>query len=198
LLIPHIYINTTSLLRPRKRAYALVFEGDCSLPPPPPSSLETSVYARFEAGSSFPLSLPPFSLLLPRKRACMLVSRLVALFYSSYLPSPPFSCENEHTRSFSRVIALCHHNHHPPPSKRAHMLASRLVALCHSPYLPSPAKSSIIIIILYYLQNLDPNYLNYQFYLSYLFCFLSHLNYCFCLNYVLSELLTLLECPELL
>ena len=103
---------TTTLLE--NEQHMLVFERGCSLPPPP-SSLDTSAYARFEAGCSLPL------------------------------PLPPFSCKNGHTRLFSRVVALCHHLHHPPPSKRAHMLISRLVALCHSSYF-----SSIILLIIYF------------------------------------------------
>jgi len=57
----------------------------------------------FEPGCS----LPP--LLLPRKRARTLVFKDSC----SLPPPPPSSVENEHTRSFSRLVALCHHHHHP-------------------------------------------------------------------------------------
>ena len=94
-----------------------------------------------------------------------LFSRLVPLYHHHPSPSlpplPPFSLGNEHTHSFSRLVALCHHPSHsnqahtlvfeggcslPPPAPSSleteHMRSfSRLVALCH--HHPSPSKTSV-------------------------------------------------------
>ena len=136
--------TTTTSLLPRKQACTLVFEHSCSLPPPPPFSLENKRVCLFSRTVVLCQLPPPFSLENKRVR---LFSRTVVLCHyhhpppsktsicahfrdwmlfitiprrqartlvfegSCSLPSlPPSSLENEHTRSFSRLVALCHHS----------------------------------------------------------------------------------------
>ncbi len=83
LLTPHIHINTTFPLLPRKWAYVLIFMGGCSLPPPPSSKASICcLFSRVVALCHHHHHPPPL------KQVHMLVSRLVALCHSPYLPSP--------------------------------------------------------------------------------------------------------------
>jgi len=108
----------TSLL-PRKRACRLIFEAGCLYHHPYPP--KTSICTCFRGQLFFATT----TTLLPRKQAYVLVFEPGCSFpppspsktsiharFQGQLFFAPSSVENKHTRSFSRLVALCHHHHH--------------------------------------------------------------------------------------
>ena len=87
--------------------HQLVFEGGGLLaPPPPPPPFKMSTFARFERWWSFASNSTSHH---PPIRANVLV------FEGGGLPPPP-PFKTSETRSFSKVMVVCHPSYLPPPS----------------------------------------------------------------------------------